>query len=140
MQVSVHWTNLHECHELWGLSRGLYCYTTPDGRDPIYLGKTDGTSIRRRWNADDKRKLWRFVERELGHKKHAIFAGEIELPGGYRLSRELLADIESLLIYRLSPIRNQMCVRSRISREGLSVRCLGAWPFSQRVFRDSGFN
>jgi len=63
---------------------------------------------------------------------------DIELPKGMRLSKKLLADIECLLIYRVQPDCNVQCKSSRgkYRRPGMKVECGGAWPFSQRTFRD----
>lgn len=137
MRVIVHWTNLEDKHPLWQLSRGLYSYWSPTASRLFYLGKVDGTTVRGRWNAPDKRGLWSFIERRLGYRDHAVFAGEILLAPGGRLTLELLADIESLMISRLEPVGNIQSVRSRIERPGLIVECRGDWPSRRRRFVDN---
>lgn len=137
MLATVHWTNIPEAHPLWQLNRGLYSYWSPSATDLFYLGKVDGKTVRQRWNASDKRGFWRFIERELGYRNHTVFAGEVLLSNNTRLTRELLADIESLLISHLTPAGNIQSIHSRIARPGLVVQCRGSWPLGQKRFRDN---
>lgn len=139
MIATVHWTSLTGGgHELWTLSRGLYSYWTTNAREVLYIGKVDGATVRQRWSRSGKEHFWNDLERERRIFKHTVFAGEIGLPPGFRLSRELLADIESLLIKRLDPWGNIQSTLTRISRPGLHVRCAGDWPHARATFKDMG--
>jgi hypothetical protein len=64
--------------------------------------------------------------------------GELGLGEGQRLTKQLLEDVESLLIYRLQPWGNIRSSISRISRPGMIVRCRGSWPHPRRSFEDTG--
>lgn len=57
--------------------------------------------------------------------------------GNCRLTRELLSDIESLLICEVKPWGNIQCQLSRIARPGLKVVCGSDWPLSIKVFSDN---
>jgi hypothetical protein len=55
-----------------------------------------------------------------------------------RLTRELVADVESLLIALLRPPGNISATCTRIARPGLRVRCTGThWPSVSRYFIDA---
>jgi hypothetical protein len=83
-----------------------------------------------------KPEFWEYLD-QRGMDAHAVLVGDVELAPGRRLSRELLADIESLLIKRLRPAGNIQAIRSRISRPGLDVTCEGDWPHERRRFLDT---
>ena len=139
--VTVKWQRIDDDDEagLWNVSRGLYAYLDLDGGDEeeiLYIGKVDGTTVRRRWNRSGKQGFWDGLERERGIHSHGVIVGLIRLPEGRRLSREIICDVESLLIHRLCPWGNIQCRLSRISRPGLTVRCVGDWPPQQRVYVD----
>ncbi|MBI4248986.1 MAG: hypothetical protein HY611_05740 [Elusimicrobia bacterium] len=116
----------------------MYAYSTADLREILYIGKVDGTTIRQRWNRQAKANFWNDLEKKRKIYKHSVFAGEAGLPPNARLSMELLADIESLLIKRIAPWGNIQSRTARISRPGLRVRCLGDWPLRKREFLDIG--
>src|SRR5438094_9499724 len=67
---------------------------------------------------------------------HQVIVGEPLLPLNCRCSRELLADMESLLISSVGPWGNIQCQNSRICRPGLRVRCIGDWPHPEKLFHD----
>jgi hypothetical protein len=135
MRITVSWIPLDkEClNPLWFATRGLYAYIGP-GDEVLYIGKVDGTTVRQRWNRSGKEAFWNDLERERGIFKCGVIFGEIELETGNHLTRELLADIESLLINRVRPWGNIQSVTSRISRPGLRVICADAWPLQTREF------
>jgi hypothetical protein len=135
MNVRVRWTHLNDMgHELWRLRRGLYSYWS-SARELLYVGKVDGTTIKQRWNYSGKSEFWEYLRRRK-IPNHSVLAGEITLDGGLRLSQQMLADVEGLLINRLSPGGNIMSINSRTRRPGLVVRCTGLWPVRTRIFRD----
>jgi hypothetical protein len=138
IKVSIQWTYVSADDDpLWQLGRGLYAYLSPDFRKEIlYIGKTDGTTIRQRWNSPDKDILWDFIEQKLGYRKHILLVGEIEMGLNHRLSCELLTDIESLLIRALQPCGNIQSKNSRIERSGLHIICHGDWPGQVKRFYD----
>jgi hypothetical protein len=63
--------------------------------------------------------------------------GLLELEKGHYRTNELLADVESLLIMRCQPYGNSSATRSRTSRPGLRVHCIGDWPLKRASFRDA---
>lgn len=137
MQVDILWEIADD--QLMQETRCLYCYLHPDTDDILYIGKAYGTSVQQRFNALDKDSLFQDVESDFGisDREVEVLVGILGLEVGRRLSRELLADIESLLIKRLQPFGNIQSKQTRISRRGLSVNCLGEWPSWRSFFRDS---
>jgi len=132
MNVHVYWEEAHDDHAGWNWNRALYAYLHPSTSEILYVGKADGTTVSARWSAADKERLWRDLERERGIFDHRVLVGEPVTSA--RLTRQALADIESLLIFAIEPWGNIASTRSRISRPGLVVRNHGrAWPGPQRV-------
>ena len=137
MNVVVEWRELYDWDDGWHADCALYAYCTVGGSEILYIGKADGTTVRRRWNRSGKEGFWDALERKRGIYHHAVFLGEIALVRGCRLTRELLADVESLLIKRVRPWGNIQCQESRTSRPGLRVLCEGEWLTARTEFRDS---
>jgi hypothetical protein len=136
MNVIVDWRVLSDADPGWSFDCALYAYCAVDHSEILYIGKTDGTTVRRRWNHSAKETFWDALEGERRIFRHVALAGEIALETQRRLTRELAADIESLLIKRVKPWGNIQCRASRISRPGLRIRCAGAWPLASCEFRD----
>jgi hypothetical protein len=137
MLVNVNWSRVRpESEQLFRTSRVLYAYTTRDLAEILYIGKALTTTVGQRWDATDKHAFWTDLENERGIFGHQVLIGDVHLGDGFRFSRQLLADVESLLIYRLQPWGNIQCQTSRISRPGLTLKCLGDWPSKRAVFRD----
>jgi hypothetical protein len=135
--VEVDWRSLNgEDDAGWNLVRCLYGYLAPDMREILYIGKSWGVSVRGRWSRSAKSDFWDDLEAERKIARHYVLLGQIALFGESRLSRQLLADVESLLIFHLAPWGNIQSTRTRISRPGLVVRCVGAWPVKQQFFED----
>lgn len=99
MLVRLHWYELCNTNDLrWRYDRALYAYCAPRKPEILYIGKCDGTTVRPRWRYDAKRAVWDSINQRSKH--HRALVAEVYLfPEGSRLSRQLLADIESLLIY-----------------------------------------
>ena len=136
--VKLHWAHVGDDDDpRWRYERALYAYLAPRRAEILYLGKCDGTTVRARWRYEAKKGAWDFINNDRGLRSHCLIVADIELPTGRRLSRELLGDIESLLINRIKMCANVQCRGSRIQRQGLEVMCLGAWPLATRVYRDS---
>lgn len=139
MVVRVEWRRISpESEGLFRAARVLYAYVVPPHNEIVYVGKAGGKTVGERWSWSAKEDFWSDLERERGMKYHAVLVGELELPKGLRLTRQLLADVESLLISRVNPWGNIQSVRSRISRPGLRVVCLGEWPLAKATFIDTG--
>lgn len=137
--VRVHWDLIEsDVDERWDWTRVLYAYTVPPRDEIVYIGKADGRTVRERWNRSSKEDFWKALEREQRMFRHGVLVGDLELEGGARLTRELLADIESSLIHRVQPWGNIQACYSRISRPGLRVLCFGKWPFARASFVDRG--
>jgi hypothetical protein len=141
MRATVRWSWLttRKGH-LWRFTRVLYSYASEDRGEILYIGKADGASVRQRFTASDKKAFWDDLEEQRGicREEVLVLVGDIELEEGMRLTRELLFDIESLLIKRVRPWGNRQSIRSRIPRPGLRVKCLGDWPLAKRQFYDAG--
>lgn len=142
MDFVVEWygiTSLDD--ERWNDNCGLYAYIATNRQKTInYIGKVDGCTVRLRHRARDKHKIYRRLEEEFGHYEHEIIVGDIILPKGNRLSRQLLLDIETLLIHAIQPPGNTSNKKSRlIYRPNMRVICKGEdWPLKRRVFKDTG--
>jgi hypothetical protein len=141
MVVTVNWTLIQGPDDpRWQDNCGLYAYLTMDGEEILYLGKMDGCTVRERWRAPDKRAFWDALEKERRVFRHLVIVGDIHLQsdGSYspRLTRQMVADVESLLIYKVQPWGNIACTKSRTSRPGMFVTCEGAWPPGRWIYVD----
>lgn len=119
----------------WGYWRCLYKYVDPDTGEILYIGKADRCSVRERFNSAGKGSLWKWLE-ERGIDGTHVHVGLIDWGPGRRYSPEKLADLESLLIKRLSPGGNIMSTSSRISRPGVRLSCSGEWTHARSRFVD----
>ena len=137
MRVEVEWKGLEAGGSLWRDAHCLYAYVDADGERLLYVGKADFQTVRQRLGCRGKDDLFEYFRRGLRVDAFRVMHARPWLDEGRRLTSELLADVESLLILRLRPFGNVACTRSRISRPGLSVVCVGDWPFARRRFRDS---
>ena len=135
MHVLIKWRNISRRSRKLHNTRCLYAYLTVEGKEVFYIGKSDGvtSSVKTRMHAADKDALW-----DVAPDKFVLMVGDICLEDGRRYSKELLQDVESLLIKRLQPSGNIMCKKSRISRPGMSVVCFGDWPLEKKCFKDVG--
>jgi hypothetical protein len=135
MLTTVRWRIASDDSDLWDYVRALYAYFTADDKEILYIGKAARKTVRER---SEKKDFWDALERERNIHEHVVRVGEIWLDEGRKLSRELLLDVESLLIRRLRPWGNIRSRSSRISRPGLRVRCEGDWPLERCEFYDVG--
>lgn len=137
MRVIITWTELrNELDPLWGEEFCLYAYLHPKRDWLLYVGKADYSTIRQRLHGYHKSVLFRDLSRQYAVDAVRVLHGGLVLETGRRLSSELLADTESLLIKRLQPFGNIQSTRSRISRPGLLIECHGDWPLKRRRFED----
>ena len=120
-----------------GLSRCLYLYASADNQI-LYIGQVgaNSSSVRKRWTRSGKSLCWDFIETELGVYEHSLLVGSIFTPGEKRMTRQVLTDVETLLIYYLKPPANLAAIHTRISRPGLVVTCTGDWPVPSKTFID----
>jgi hypothetical protein len=134
--VEVDWTHLdeHYRHSLWKGELCLYAYLHPAQDWLLYVGKADFSTVRSRLRGDHKAKLWHDLWRRYRIEDVRVMQGELLLEG--RRTSQLLADVESLLIKRLVPFGNIQSTRTRISRTGMRVHCVGDWPFKRFRFHD----
>ena len=141
-QIIIDWRDVyakpHRWAERWDYTLALYGILHPWRDEVLYLGKADGTRVRIRWNADDKHeRVWRRIEDERRIFKHSFIIGEFRLSEGRRLTRQLVSDIESLLIYEINPWANTSNTGSRsYGRYDMTVFCQGDWPLKRKRFRD----
>ena len=131
----VTWRVLADDDDDWQLMRVLYAYFLKRPFELIYVGKAWGTTVRSRLTASDKSSFWRAYNRTYGERIPDVMVGEVLLESGSRFTKELLADIESLIIQREKPWGNIQSTRTRISRPGMRVMCTGAWRW-KREYRD----
>lgn len=139
MLVEVDWSELRDGDDAWTEGWSLYAYLGPEDDDLVYLGQAGPRSSPvDRWNARDKEALFAAIEADYGLDPEdlTVLFGGVFPPGGRRISRELLTDVESLLIQELQPWGNIQCRSSRTRRPGLRVACLGEWPFEDDHFVD----
>ncbi|MGH8630544.1 MAG: hypothetical protein ACREU7_07240 [Burkholderiales bacterium] len=131
MLVELDWTNMEEDRDpLWADALCLYVYLHPERDWLLYIGKADHSTVRQRLHGDHKAQLWREYEIATVRVMH----GDVVVDG--RRTSQLLSDVETLLIKRLRPFGNIQSTRSRISRRGMRVHCLGDWPFKRWRFHD----
>jgi hypothetical protein len=138
MLVKVRWSPIRsKTDPKWTWIRVLYAYLTPDQCGILYIGKAYKSSVRERWNFSAKEGFWQDLE--LGRKitKHIVIVGDILLPPGSNISEQLVSDVESLLIEQIKPWGNIQSTRTRISRPGLKVQCVGGWNGWSPEYRDA---
>lgn len=136
LAVTLHWYSVEgDTDSRWRHNLALYAYLPPfTFKSAIYyLGKCDRTSVRGRASYSAKPGAWDCINRLS--KTHRVIVAEIDVE--QRLTRALLSDIESLLIFLIQPCCNIQNTRSRgrHTRPGMRVECKGdAWPLSKRVY------
>jgi len=138
MKFSIEWHGITLSSSKADWSNVLYAYVEPYEDTIVYIGKADRQTIRQRLSGTHKDKVWRDLA-EAGVDRYALLAGDVTSDADEigRFTWQMLADIESLLIYRLKPIGNIQNTRSRpISRPGMTVSCEGVWPHRRTEFRD----
>lgn len=128
MAIEVKWEILDESDPDWECCRCLYAYLTPNGKQILYIGKAWGATVRNRWSRSGKEEFWEDLEKKTRIRRHIPLIGKIYLRVGQRLTRELLSDIESLLIKTEKPWGNIQSRNRRIARPGMRVICNGRWP------------
>lgn len=136
MVVRVHWSVIvGEEHELLDDSFCLYAYFDPEPGRIVYVGHAYRHTVWERLRGEHKRNLFERVSRS-GGRPFALLHGELELEPGRRRSRQLLMDVETLLIKRLAPRWNTQARSTRIARPGMVVVSLGEGPLGGRRFED----
>lgn len=136
--IILDWRHANAEPDRWTYTLALYAILHPRAAEVLYLGKADGCTVRSRWNADDKHeRVWSRIEDERHIFEHRFIVAEFRTPAGMRLTRELVCDVESLLIHRIQPWANSQNTKSRgFSRPGLAVLCQGHWPLKRSTYRD----
>lgn len=115
---------------------GLYAYLRPRHPEILYIGKAVRRTSLQRLNDPDKDAFFRDLAEHRGIHGVRVIVARIE--ASQNITRQLVLDVESLLIHIIKPWGNIQASRSRgISRPGLIVNCQGkAWPLRKRTFRD----
>lgn len=137
MAIFVEWGDPNKKADLWHLCPSLYCYFIPEKKNKIvYIGQCSGTTPWSRLRGSHKKGVFRDIAKqfELGTGELEIVVGEISCEG--RFTKQMLADVESLLIYREKPWGNIQSRESRIQRPGLSVSCEGLWHGKRTKYID----
>ncbi len=133
MHVVVKWDPLGNIRhdEGWDYDRCLYAYLGP-GNEILYIGLCWNSTVDERFCG--KRAMWRYLG-EQGIRRCTVVLGEVAVSSG-RMTRQILSDVESLLIFTEQPPANISCTKSRISRPGMVVSCSGYWPGGQNTYYD----
>lgn len=113
----------------------LYAMRHPSTRKVLYIGKADDSTVSQRLRCRSKLRVWESLD-DYDLEGCSLLVGYVALPPGGRLSRELLSDIESLLIMGEQPPGNRQCKASRIERPTLCVRCAGKWSGRSEYYVD----
>ncbi|MGH8322034.1 MAG: hypothetical protein ACRESI_08775 [Gammaproteobacteria bacterium] len=135
--IIVRWHFLAPKDSDWQSIRCLYAYVAPNKKEILYIGKSWGVTVKRRWVRDAKRNFWNDLEKNRKIKNHFVLLGDLALTYGGRLTEMLLADVESLLIICEQPWGNIQSKQSRIARHGLIVQCSGSWPGQAKFYQDN---
>ena len=134
MSIEIQWRTLLPESKEWNHRHVLYAYLDPNTDQILYLGMAWQRTVRQRFRDRDKNALRDFLTDELGLEGVKVLVGSVWMKG--RLTRQLLSDVESLLIKRLQPAGNIMCRSSRISRRGMRLECFQEWPHERTRFVD----
>lgn len=135
LDVEIDWLAVDEDNEeIFGCTRVLYALCHPNTDELLYIGKADFCTVRQRVSCRSKDGVWDHIEEYCDTEEAHVLVGKLETDA--RLTVDLLADVESLLIKRLRPCCNVQSQRSRIERPGLRVTCIGDWPEDRAVFMD----
>jgi hypothetical protein len=104
LDVDVSWKEIRSDDDpMWGWNRVLYAYVRR--RTIFYIGKAGGRStVRSRFDADDKGVLHEDLERERNVKGVRTVVGVLRYQGNF--SEKILLDVETLLIHRVQPWGN----------------------------------
>jgi len=108
--------------------------TRPEGGISVFGQVRDyGTTAGWRRNQDHR------LASEANRHRHRCNVGEIDTEE--RLTRALMEDFESLLIYGVHQIQPLCNLKNTAKlahcwRPGMKVVCLGVWPLSQKIFAD----
>lgn len=137
MSIEIDWQYTGGSDENIEFSRVLYAYLHPNTSEILYIGKADHCTVRERLFGTHKEAIFDEMMNDLRITVLHAIVGVPCMPEGRRYSSELLADIESLLIIELQPTYNTQSRKSRISRPGMVVRCMGDWPHERDRFIDN---
>ncbi|MBT3039204.1 MAG: hypothetical protein KME37_09750 [Candidatus Thiodiazotropha sp. (ex Codakia orbicularis)] len=132
MEIEIEWEYTDEEEESIDFNEVLYAYLNPHSDEILYIGKADRSSVWERMKGEHKEDVFDFIQNELGLNEFSCIVGVPDVPA----YGDLLADIESLLIYCIKPSANIQSKNSRISRPELSVTCSGDWPYKESQFYD----
>ncbi|MGA3028449.1 MAG: hypothetical protein ABSF98_27190 [Bryobacteraceae bacterium] len=115
---------------------GLYAYLPPRRPEILYIGKAAGRTILQRLRDPDKDALFRDLAEQRNIQRVRVIVAQFE--AAQKITRQLILDVESLLIHSIKPWGNIQSTRSRgVSRPGLTAKCEGkVWPIGRRTFRD----
>ena len=134
MAIEIKWKTMLADSKEWYHTHVAVRLVHPDTGDILYVGMAWHRTVRQRFTDRDKQALFNFFSEEFGLADVDVRVGEVRMDG--RLTRQLLSDVESLLIKRLQPAGNIMCRASRISRRGMRLECLNEWPHQRARFVD----
>ncbi|MEM7628269.1 MAG: hypothetical protein AAF356_02485 [Planctomycetota bacterium] len=122
----------------WSDRMVLYAYVDPDDGELLYLGKAAAQSVRSRFDAKEKDRVWDFIHRERGltPESAVIIVGHPQARKGRRLDKVALAYLERLLIWKFEPLANIANMTSYKGRDDTVILCTGDWPSPFRIIVD----
>jgi phage gp29-like protein len=137
MQIEVDW--LSDEKKAWDATDCLYAYLHPKTDEILFIGSAFTRTVRERFDAQEKDDLFEYFDaiHRLNPAELKIAVGEVWLDEGQHLTRELLTDVESVLVKRVQPPGNIPRKVKKISRPGVIVKCTGEWPHERKIFVDT---
>ena len=137
MQIEVDW--LSDDKKAWQSTSCLYAYLHPKTDEILFIGSVFTRTVKERFDAPDKEELFEYFGaiHRLNPSEVRIAVGEVWLDEGKRLTPQLLADVERVLVKRVQPPGNIQSNLKKISRHGVIVKCTGEWPYKRSMFVDT---
>src|SRR5438093_1166331 len=137
LNVTTTWRPTRE-DGAWDERRCVYAYANPADlagtQAIVYVGKADFQSVRERWNGHQADGLLDELDADHGVSEPLVLVGTVDVVDGTRLTVELLADIEGLLIHFIEPFGNRK--RPTMLRSGLVLTNKGTWFADERIATD----
>lgn len=115
----------------------VYSFVSPDREEILYIGQAYDCTVRQRWSYRGNKKVWDWLSSELRTPRSSVvlLVGQVVVPVHRKLTRRVISDVESLLIYRIKPCANVHHIDTLNCRPGIRVQCLGGWHGWKRDYR-----
>jgi|ERR1022692_356041 hypothetical protein len=114
-----------------GSKPALYLLKNPRGGAILYIGKAGSQTIRDRWLCRSKDRIVKLARKEKIEFRPLVAGLHTSRPK----SKQLISDVEKLLIFMVQPRWNKMGLDTcRLHHRELVVNCSGSWPFPRWRF------